>query len=246
MKGVITSTLLKNLDLPDKAPEYDLRELLDYGMHFGHQKAKWFPKMAEWIYIEKDGVHIFDLEKTAAQLQLAYNYFYHLGRTGKTVIMVGTKRQASPTIEEVAEANKMMHITARWLGGFLTNWEQVQQSLNKMLKLEKGLSEGTYSKYTKYEQVQLEKELNRLRRFFAGVKELKGKPDALFVVDPKREKIAVSEAQAMGVPVVAIVDSNTDPTGIDLVIPANDDALKSIKFVVEQLAAAYSAGKNKQ
>lgn len=246
MKGLVTSTLIDSSKLPDKAPDYDLRDLLEAGMHFGHQKAKWFPKMNEWIYMEKDGVHIFDLEKTAAQMQLAYNYVYQLASTGKHIIMVGTKRQASKLIEETAEENGMMYITSRWLGGFLTNWDQVRKSLNRMLELETGLKEGKYDKYTKYEQVQFEKEMNRLKRFFGGIRNLKNKPDALFVVDPKREKIAIDEARVLGIPVIAVIDSNTDPTGIDIVIPANDDALKSIKFVVDQIAEAYSAGKNKK
>lgn len=244
MSTAVASDSIDINDLPDKAPEYDLRELFDCGMHFGHQKAKWSPKMSEWLYMEKNGSHIFDLAKTADQLCLAYNYFYKLGKTGKTVIIVGTKRQASEVIDEVAEANKMLHITSRWLGGFLTNWDQVRGSLKRMLKLEKGLAEGEYSKYTKYEQVQLEKELSRLRRFFAGVAELKEMPEAILVIDPKREANAVREARAMGVKVVALTDSNTNPTGIDIVIPANDDAQKSIQFVVEQLTTAYLAGKS--
>ncbi len=243
MSGVVTSSFINLNELPDKAPEYDLRDLLEAGMHFGHQKAKWYPMMAEWLYMEKDGVHIFDLEKTAAQLRLAYNYGYSLGNAGKTLIMVGTKRQASKIIEELATEHGVMYITSRWLGGLLTNWEQVKQSLNRMLELEKGLTSGKYEGYTKYEQVQLEKELNRKKRFFEGIRALKDRPDAIFVVDPKREKIAVNEAQVVGVPVIALTDSNTNPAGIDIVIPANDDALKSIRFAVEAVSAGYAAGK---
>lgn len=230
-------------NLPQEAPELDLRDLLEAGLHFGHQKSKWHPKMSEWIYMEKDGVHIFDLEKTAAQLTTAYNFLYQLGSKGKTVIMVGTKRQASKIVEESANANGMMHITSRWLGGLITNWDQVQQSLRRMLQIEKGLADGAYKNYTKFEQVQLEKELGRLKRFFEGIRNLKSQPDCLIVIDPKREKNAVKEARTAGIPVIALADSNTDPTGIDILIPGNDDAIKSIRFVVEHLTKAYAAGK---
>lgn len=234
--------MINSQTLPQQAPDFDLRDLLDVGLHFGHQKAKWHPKMAEWIYMEKDGVHIFDLEKTAAQLQLAYNFIYQLGSKGKTVILVGTKRQANKIVEEAAKTSGMMNITSRWLGGLITNWEQVQKSLKRMLEIEKGLAGDTYKNYTKYEQVKLEKELGRLKRFFDGIRELKSKPDCIIVVDPRREHNAVSEARTVGIPVIALTDSNTDPTGIDIVIPGNDDAIKSIKYVVDQLADAFAAG----
>lgn len=233
-----------NLDnLPNKAPEYDLEQLLELGCHFGHQKAKWHPKMAEYIYMEKDGVHIFDLAKTAAQLQLAYNLVYQLGSQGKTLVVVGTKKQAKELVDEAAEKAGVMHITSRWLGGLLTNWDQVRKSLQRMIDIEKGLENGAYKGYTKYEVTQLEKELARLQRFFGGIRTLKGKPDALFVIDPKREKIAVQEARSMGVPVIAVADSNADPSDIDIVIPSNDDARKCIQFMVEQILEAYSLGK---
>lgn len=230
--------------LPQQAPEFDLRELLDAGLHFGHQKAKWHPKMNDWIYMEKDGVHIFDLEKTAQQLTIGYNLLYQMGSKGKTVIVVGTKRQAGKLVEETATANGLMYITSRWLGGLMTNFDQVKLSLKRMLEIEKGLADGSYKNYTKYEQVQLEKELNRLKRFFEGIRELKKQPDCLVVVDPKRERNAVREAQTLGIPVIALTDSNTDPTDIDVVIPGNDDALKSIKFVINTLAEGFVAGKH--
>lgn len=229
-------------NLPDKAPEFDLRDLLEVGLHFGHQKAKWHPKMSEWIYMEKDGIHIFDLEKTANQLQLAYNFIHNLGSKGKKVILVGTKRQANKIVEEAGKTSGLMYITSRWLGGLITNWEQVQLSLKRMLEIEKGLANDTYKNYTKYEQVKLEKELNRLKRFFDGIRDLKNKPDCVIVIDPKREHNAVSEAQTAGIPVIALTDSNTDPTGIDIVIPGNDDAMKCIKYVVDHLADAYASG----
>jgi small subunit ribosomal protein S2 len=230
--------------LPQKAPEFDLRHLLEAGCHFGHRKAKWHPLMTEWIYMEKDGVHIFDLAKTASQLQQAYNFAYDLGRKGKTLIVVGTKKQASSIVEELAQATGAMYITTRWLGGLLSNWEQVRKSIRRMRELEEGLKTGKFEGYTKYERIKMEKELSRLQRFFGGIKDLKNVPDAVFVVDPKREKNAVLEAKGLGIPVMAMIDSNTDPREIDLPIPANDDAIKSIHLVVEQVLAGYQAGKN--
>lgn len=230
-------------NLPEKAPEVDLRELLEVGAHFGHQKAKWSPKMREWIYMEKDGVHIIDLEKTAQQLQHAYNYAFYLGQKGKTLLVVGTKRQAREHIEASASAHGLPFITQRWLGGLITNWNQVKKSLKRMLKIEEGLKTGAYNAYTKYERVQLEKELGRLRRFFAGIRTMKQEPDALFVVDPVREGNAILEATKNGIPIVAICDTNADPDDISLVIPANDDAQKSIEYLVEYVCAGYEAGK---
>ena len=229
--------------LPQVAPEYDLTDLLEAGCHFGHQKSKWNPRMAEFIYMEKDGVHIFDLAKTASQLQLAYNFVYDMAAKGKTMIMVGTKKQAKTIIEEEATANGTMYIISRWLGGLITNWTQVKGSLKRMLEIEAGLKSGKYDGYTKFEKVQLEKEKNRFERFFGGIKDLKSVPDFLFVVDVKREKNAVREAKLTGVPVIALIDSNANPEDVDIAIPANDDALRSIKFIVSEIASAYAAGK---
>ncbi len=229
--------------LPQKAPAFDPQELLDAGCHFGHQAKRWHPRMQKWIYTEKDGVHIFDLIKTVEQLQLAYNYAYELGRSGKTLVVVGTKKQAREIVKEVCSREGVLYIVSRWLGGLLTNWEQVQKSLHRMLSIEKGLEEGTLSHYTKYERTLLEKEKNRLERFFGGLRALKTKPDALFVIDPSREKVTIEEATHTGVPIIAMVDSNTDPNPIDIVIPANDDSVKSIRLVVEAVLAGYAEGK---
>lgn len=228
--------------LPDVAPEYDLRNLMEAGCHFGHQAGDWHPDMDEWIYFQQDGIHIFDLEKTAQQLQKAYNYLYQLGKEGKDVIFVGTKRQAEDYIkEQVAEA-EVHWIVSRWLGGLLTNWKQVGKSLRKMIEIEEGLEAGEYEMYTKYEQMQLEKDAQRLARFFDGLRGLKGLPDAIFVIDPERESVAVKEANLTGVPVIAMVDTNTDPNPIDLMIPANDDGRGSIELIVTELAQAYQQG----
>lgn len=229
--------------LPQQAPEFDLRELLEAGAHFGHQARKWHPKMAKWIYTEKDGVHIFDLEKTAKQLQIAYNFAFDLGRKGKTLVIVGTKKQAKEVIKEAAKDKHVMTITSRWLGGLLTNWEQVHKSLVRMLDIEKGLKEGKFDKYTKLERVLLDKERGRQERFFGGISELKGRPDAIFIVDPGREKVAVLEASKVGVPIMALIDSNSNPDLIDIPVPANDDAFRSVKYIVDAVIAGYEAGR---
>lgn len=230
--------------LPNKAPEYDLRELLEAGCHFGHQVAKWHPHMKQYIYMEKDGVHIFDLGKTAAQLQQAYDAAYELGKTGKTLVLVGTKRQAREVILDRAATNNIPYITSRWLGGMLTNWEQVKKSLRRMVTIEEGLKTDKFKGYTKYERNQLEKELIRLKRFFEGIRHLQNKPDALFIIDVNREKVAVREAQNGGTFTIALVDSNSNPDTIDIVIPANDDGHKSVEYIADAVIAGYTAGKN--
>jgi len=235
--------MLTFTDLPQVAPEYDLAALLEAGAHFGHQTRRWHPAMKSYIYMAKDDVHIFDLAQTAKQLQLAYNFAYDLGKKNKTLLVVGTKRQARETVKTAAENAGMMYITSRWLGGLLTNWEQVSKSLKRMIEIENGLANDAYKGYTKFERVQLEKEQSRLMRFFSGIKNLKSRPDALFIIDPGKEKNVVSEALTVNVPLIALVDSNTDPRPIDIVIPANDDALSSIEFIVNAVAEGYKAGK---
>jgi small subunit ribosomal protein S2 len=230
-------------NLPKHAPEYDLEKLLEAGCHFGHQSRRWHPKMKPWIYMEKDGVHIFDLAKTAAQLQLAYDYAYSLGKQGKTLVVVGTKRQAKDLVKELCEKMDVGFIYSRWLGGLLTNWEQVKRSLKRMIDVEEGLKTGKFSGYTKYERTMMEKEVNRLERFFGGLRKLKNAPDALFIIDPGREKVVVKEAGITNVPVIALIDTNTDPTPIDLPIPANDDAFKSIELVMTEVLSGYEAGR---
>ena len=229
--------------LENTAPDYDLRDLLEAGCHFGHDASRWHPKMAEWIYAQKDGIHIFDLEKTAAQLALAYNYLYHLGKEGKEVIFVGTKRQAREIVKEKSQESEAHWIVSRWLGGLLTNWQQVSRSLRKMIEIEEGLAGDKYKMYTKFEQTQLEKEAGRYARFFDGLRKLKNIPDAIFVIDPKKEKIALQEAKTVGVPVVGLVDTNTNPESVEIVIPANDDGRTSIEFIVDQLLQAYTKGR---
>lgn len=230
-------------EYPDKAPEYDLRDFLEAGMHFGHSSAKWHPKMNDFIYMQKDGVHIFDLAKTETQLKLAYNFLFDLGSKGKKVIFVGTKRQARDLVREKASEAGALYMAQRWMGGMLTNWNQINKSIKRMNTISSGLESGKFDGYTKFERVQLEKEYNRLARFFEGVKDLKGSPDCIVVIDPKREKNAVAEATKVGIPVVALIDSNTNPANIDLPIPGNDDAISSIEIVLTELSKAYAEGR---
>lgn len=230
--------------LPDKAPEYSLKELFDLGVHYGHQRQKWHPKMSPYIHMEKNGVHIIDLARTVGQLTLAYNWLFQLGSEGKQVIFVGTKRQARDVVKEAAQKVGAMYISTRWLGGLLTNWEQVKKSIKKMTDTEKKLAEGGFKGRTKYEIIQIEKDVARAKRFFEGIQDLNQLPSALVVVDPIEEKIAVAEARSVGIPVIALIDTNGNPSKIDLPIPCNDDAVKSISFIVSQLVEAYGKGKS--
>lgn len=235
--------LLDLNNLPNKAPEFDLGELFEAGVHFGHQVDRWDPKMKQYIYGEKGGVHIFDLEKTAAQLTLAYNAAYELGRSGKTLVVVGTKRQFREFVTSTATANGVSYIVSRWLGGLLTNWDQVKKSLKRMIDIETGLETGAYAKYTKYERLRLAKEQGRLERFFNGLRNLKSEPDALFILDTKREKNAIKESNSNDIFTIGIVDSNANPTEVDIAIPANDDGQKSVELIVATIISAYAAGK---
>lgn len=230
--------------IPDHSPEFELQTLLEAGCHFGHQAAKWQPRMKSYIYMEKDGVHIFDLAQTAAQLKAAYNVAYELGKSGKTMVIVGTKKQARDCILEISQTNKVPYIVSRWLGGLLTNWDQVQKSLRRMIQIEEGLKTDTFKNYTKYERLQLEKEMSRLKRFFEGIRDLKNKPDALFIIDLNKEKNAVKEAAATGVFTIGVVDSNANPDLVDIAIPSNDDGKAAVQYVISQVVAGYMAGKN--
>lgn len=223
--------------------DIDLKELLEAGVHFGHQTQRWNPRMRSYIYAERDGVHIFDLVKTAQQLQAAMDFARKLGKEGKTLVFVGTKRQAQEIIKEKATEAGAMYIVTRWLGGFLTNFEQVSKSIKNMNAIYKGLENGQYDNYTKFEQVQLRKDADRSARFLEGVKDLNALPDALFIADLTEDKVASREARIMDIPVIAIADSNADPKMADYVIPGNDDAVSSIAILTEMVAQAYAEGK---
>lgn len=222
----------------------DPKVLLEAGCHFGHQAQRWCPKMAPYIYAERNGVHIFDLIQTAQRLQDAAQFAYELGKQNKNIVFIGTKRQAQEIVREEAIAAGAMYTTVRWLGGTITNWEQVKKSIDKLNRLKKDREEGKLEQmYTKRERVLIDKDIARLERFLGGISALNKEPDAIFVVDAAKEEGAVKEARVKGIPVIAIVDSNQDPTDINYVIPANDDAVRSIKVIVNAVAEAYKEGK---
>lgn len=223
-----------------------LQELFDAGAHLGHQAQKWHPRIKPWIYCEQDGIHIFDLEKTLQQLELAKKRLQELKVAGKSVIVVATKKQASEIVMDLATQAKVMYVVNRWPGGLITNWEQVRKSIKRMNDIEAGLAGDKYQDYTKYERLLLEKQLSRLKRLFGGLKELKNKPDALLVIDGMKERNAVAEAMKEGVELIGLIDSNTDPTGINLPIPANDDALSSIRLIVAEILGVATSADRKQ
>jgi len=221
-----------------------LEELLEAGCHFGHQARRWNPKMKPYIYTKREGVHILDLAKTAEKLAEAMKFVRELTKTGRTLVFVGTKRQASAVIKEEANRAGMPYVATRWLGGIITNWEQVEKSIKKMTEFENRKSSGELNKYTKKERLLLEREIERSRRFLGGLSGLKELPGAIFVTDIKKEIVAVQEARKKGLPVVAIVDTNTDPDLADYPIPANDDAVSSIKYITTKIAQAAIDGKS--
>lgn len=223
--------------------DVDLKELLDAGCHFGHQARRWNPKMRKFIYTERDGVHIFDLTKTGSNLEAAMEFVRDMVRAGKEVVFVGAKRQAKAIVREEAVKVGAPYVTERWLGGMLTNWEEMDRRLHKLTKLKKQRDNGELTKYTKREQTLINKEIERLERFFGGISTLTKKPEALFIVDTHREATAVYEANKLGIKVIGMVDSNADPMVVDYPIPANDDAVRSIKLIVEKIGQAYADGK---
>lgn len=216
-----------------------MEDLYEAGCHLGHSAQKWHPKMKPWIYGEQDGIHLFDLEKTMTQLEKAIAFVQELRKNGKTLVVVATKKQAAELAEKLAIENGAMYVINRWPGGLITNWEQVRRSVRRMNEIEDGLKTGKFKEYTKYERLMMEKELARLERLFGGLKALKNTPDAILVIDAQKEKNCVHEAISEKVDIIALIDSNTDPTGIKLPIPANDDALSSVKLIVTEVLNAY-------
>ncbi len=222
-------------------PEISMQELLEAGVHFGHQTRRWNPKMKPYIFGKRNGIYIVDLSKTVRLLAEALEFVEQLGREGRRLLFVGTKRQAQEVVEEEARRCKQFWVTHRWLGGTLTNFVTVRQSVDRLLDIEARLSDEN-GIHTKKERLRLERERERMQRNLEGVRELEALPDALFVVDPKHEAIAVAEANKLGIPVIAIVDTNCDPELIDYVIPANDDALRSVRLITSKVADAHLAG----
>lgn len=220
-----------------------IKELLEAGVHFGHQKHRWNPKMGSYIFGEKNGIYIIDLKKTLSLFKQAVEFVSHLSAAGKSILFVGTKRQAQESIEEEATRCGMFFVTNRWLGGLLTNFLTISNSLKRYEQLEKMKADNFYKKLSKKEVAQLERERKKLEKNLRGIREMHQLPGALFVVDTEKESIAVREASQLGIPVIALVDTNSDPSPIDYAIPANDDASKSVRLITSTIADAIRAGR---
>lgn len=220
-----------------------MKALLEAGVHFGHQTRRWNPKMEQYIFTERNGIYIIDLQKTVKLVDEAYNFVKELAANGGEILFVGTKKQAQESIENEAKRCGMHYVNQRWLGGTLTNFKTIKKRIERLHELDRMEEDGTFEVLPKKEVIRLKHERERLEKFLGGIKNMNRIPDALFVVDPRKEKIAVSEARKLGIPVVAIVDTNCDPDEIDYVIPGNDDAIRAVKLLTETIANAVLEGK---
>lgn len=220
-----------------------MKSLLEAGVHFGHQTRRWNPKMAQYIFTERNGIYIIDLQKTVKKVEEAYDFMREVAQEGGKVLFVGTKKQAQEAIESEAKRCGMYYVNQRWLGGMLTNYKTIRKRIDRLHELGKMEEEGIFDVLPKKEVIQLNHERERLEKFLGGIKDMDGIPDALFVVDPRKERIAVNEAKILGIPVVAIVDTNCDPDEVDFIIPGNDDAIRAVKLLTETMANAILEGK---
>jgi small subunit ribosomal protein S2 len=220
-----------------------MKQLLEAGVHFGHQTRRWNPKMSRYIFTERNGIYIIDLQKTVKKVEEAYNFVRELAAEGKTVLFVGTKKQAQDSVKEEAERVGQYFVNQRWLGGTLTNFSTIQKRIDRLKQLETMEADGTFDVLPKKEVIVLNKEKDRLEKFLGGIKGMKGLPGALFIIDPRKERIAVAEARKLGIPIVAIVDTNCDPDEIDYVIPGNDDAIRAVKLLTGKMADAILEGR---
>lgn len=219
-----------------------MKQLLEAGVHFGHQTRRWNPKMSRYIFTERNGIYIIDLQKTVRKVEDAYNFVRELSAEGKTLLFVGTKKQAQEAVRDEAERCGMFYVNQRWLGGTLTNFNTIQKRIARLMSLEKMEQDGTFQLLPKKEVILLRKEMERLEKFLGGIKGMKGVPGAMFVIDPRKERIAVAEARKLGIPIVGIVDTNCDPDEIDYVIPGNDDAIRAVKLLTNKMADAVLEG----
>ena len=219
-----------------------MKQLLEAGVHFGHQTRRWNPKMAEYIFTERNGIYIIDLQKTVKKVEEAYMFIREIAENGGNILFVGTKKQAQEAIKEEAERAGMYFVNARWPGGMLTNFKTIKKSIARLKSLEKMQADGTFDLLPKKEVAALVKEMNDLERNYGGIKEMETLPDAVFIVDPRKERNAVLEAKKLGIPVVAIVDTNCDPDDADYIIPGNDDAIRAIKLIASVIADAVIEG----
>ena len=220
-----------------------MKQLLEAGVHFGHQTRRWNPKMAEYIFTERNGIYIIDLQKTAKKIEEAYYFVRDIVADGGTVLFVGTKKQAQDAIREEAEKTGMYYVNARWLGGMLTNFKTIKRRIDRLYQLKKMDEDGTMELLPKKEVISLVKEINDLERNLGGIKTMETLPSAMFVVDPRKEKNAIAEAHKLGIPVIAIVDTNCDPEEADYPIPGNDDAIRAVKLIVSTIGNAIIEGK---
>lgn len=215
-----------------------MKQLLEAGVHFGHQTRRWNPKMAPYIFTERNGIYIIDLQKTVKKVEEAYDFVRNLVSEGKSILFVGTKKQAQESIREEAERCGMFYVNERWLGGMLTNYQTIRKRIERLHELERMEEEGKFAVLPKKEVAQLLAERDKLQRFLGGIKTMNGLPGALFIVDPRKERIALAEARKLGIPVIAIVDTNCDPDEVDYVIPGNDDAIRAVKLLTGKIADA--------
>jgi ribosomal protein S2, bacterial type len=220
-----------------------MKQLLESGVHFGHQTRRWNPKMAPYIFTERNGIYIIDLQKTLRKIEEMYHYVKELVQNGGIILIVGTKKQAQETVRIEAERCGMPYVNERWLGGMLTNFSTIKTRIERLKQLETMEADGSFDLLPKKEVLQLLKEKERLNRFLRGIRNMTRLPDAVFIIDPRKEKIAVAEARKLGIPIIAIVDTNCDPDEIDLVIPGNDDAIRAVRLLTGKLADAVLEGK---
>jgi len=220
-----------------------MKELLEAGVHFGHQVKRWHPKMKKYIFGERNGIYIIDLQKTVKGLEYAYNFIKDVASTGAPVLFVGTKKQSQDAIQEEATRAGAFYVNQRWLGGMLSNFSTIKKSIEKLKKFEAMKEDGTLDLLTKKEVAAIEKEKSKLEKNLSGIKDMTSLPVALFIVDPKKEKIAIAEARKLSVPIVAIVDTNCNPDEVDYVIPGNDDAIRAIRLITSKIADAVIEGK---
>lgn len=220
-----------------------MKQLLEAGVHFGHQTRRWNPKMAPYIFTERNGIYIIDLQKTVKKVEEAYDFIRSVSQEGQTILFVGTKKQAQDAVKEEAVRSDMYYVNERWLGGMLTNFQTIQKRIGRLRELEDMEANGVFDVLPKKEVISLRHEMERLQKFLGGIKNMQKLPGALFIVDPRKERIAVAEAQKLGIPIVAIVDTNCDPDEIDYVIPGNDDAIRAVKLLTSKVADAMLEGR---
>ena len=220
-----------------------MKQLLEAGVHFGHQTRRWDPKMAEYIFQARNGIHIIDLQKTSKKIDEAYAFLKEQAEEGKTVLFVGTKKQAQECVKEAAEKSGMYYIDQRWLGGMLTNFDTIRTRVQRLKDLEKMQEDGTFDVLPKKEVILLKKEMEKLERNLGGIKEMEEIPGVIFLVDPKKEHIAILEAKKLGIPVIGLVDTNCNPEEVDYAIPGNDDAIRAVKLITDVMANAIIEGR---